>query len=124
MILADTSIWVNHLRKADAAMQRLLQRQLIAIHPFVIGEIALGHLGNREVILQSLWELPAVTVASDREALAFIEAHSFAGLGIGYVDVHLVAAVKLSPNTGLWTRDKRLAAAAKSLGLETGDELE
>jgi predicted nucleic acid-binding protein len=122
MILADTSIWIDHLRNSDAAMQRLLGQQRIAMHPFIIGEIALGHLVNREVILQSLGELPAATVADDKEVLKFIALHSLHGLGIGFVDVHLLAALKLSANTRLWSRDKKLASAAAALGLEAGEQ--
>lgn len=124
MILADTSIWVDHLRKGDMTMQRLLQQQLIVMHPFIIGEIALGHLGNRGVILQSLWELPAAAVANDKEVLRFIDSHALFGLGIGFVDAHLLASAKLSTDTRLWTRDRKLAAAAAVLRLETREGLD
>ena len=124
MILADTSIWVDHLRKGDMTMQRLLQQQLIVMHPFIIGEIALGHLGNRGVILQSLWELPAAAVANDKEVLRFIDSHALFGLGIGFVDAHLLASAKLSTGTRLWTRDRKLAAAAAVLRLETREGLD
>jgi hypothetical protein len=39
------------------------------------------------------------------------------GLGIGYVDAHLLASVKLTDDARLWTRDGRLAAAAARLDL-------
>ena len=123
MILADTSVWVDHLRKNDAKMDRLLHLQQILMHPFIIGEIALGHLRNRQVILKSLWELPPVSTASDGEVLSFIEAHSLFGSGIGYLDAHLLASLKVSGSARFWTRDRKLGAAAASLGLKVGEQL-
>ncbi len=118
MILVDTSVWVDHLRKKDAKMERLLRLQQILMHPFIIGEIALGYLRNRDVILTSLRELPEITTASDDEVLGFIEAHSLVGTGIGYLDTHLLASLKLTSGVRFWTRDKKLAAAASAIGLE------
>lgn len=117
MILADTSIWIDHLRGGDARLAELLESGLVSVHPFVIGELALGNLKNREVILGSLQDLPSVVVAEHAEALNFIEHHALFGFGIGYVDVHLLAAVRLTPDTTLWTRDKRLRAAAAKLNI-------
>lgn len=124
MILADTAIWIDHFRKADATMQQLLQAQRIVMHPFIIGEVALGHLGSRQVILQSLSELPAIPVASDSEVLAFIDSQALFGLGIGLVDAHLLASLKLSQGARLWTRDRKLATAAETLGLAAREGLE
>ena len=86
------------------------------MHPFVVGEIACGSLSHRASILELLGELPAAAVAENEEALGFIERHALHGKGIGYVDVHLLAAVALTPGARLWTRDKRLQAAADELG--------
>jgi predicted nucleic acid-binding protein len=117
MILADTSVWIDHLRKGDAELGRLLNAAQVLTHPFVIGEIALGHLRQRALVLGSLMDLPRAKAADDEEAMAFIEVHSLFGLGIGFLDAHLLAAVKFTPGASLWTRDKRLAAAAGKLGL-------
>lgn len=117
MILADTSVWIDHLRSGDAALARLLDAGQVLVHPFIVGELALGNLRQRSAILSSLQDLPATRIASDAEVLGFIERHKLYGLGIGYVDAHLMAAVKLTPGTGLWTRDKRLLAAAAKLKL-------
>ncbi len=118
MILVDTSVWVDHLRKKDAKMERLLQLQQIVMHPFIIGEIVLGYLRNRDMILTSLQELPEVSTASDDEVLGFIEAHSLDGSGIGYLDAHLLASLKLTSGVRFWTRDKKLASAAAAIGLK------
>jgi len=90
---------------------------MIFTHPFVIGEIALGNLRQRRVVLKALLQLPQATVATDDEALHFIDSNALFGRGIGYVDVHLLAAVRLTPGTRLWTNDKRLHAVAAVLGL-------
>jgi predicted nucleic acid-binding protein len=69
------------------------------------------------VILTSLHDLPQAVVASDREVLHFIHHHRMFGAGIGYVDAHLLAAVRLTSDAALWTRDKRLAEVANELAL-------
>lgn len=113
MILVDTSIWIDHLRADDSALTRLLETGRVLAHPFVIGELALGHLHQRQPILDALHDLPQATVATDVEVLAFIDRQQLIGLGIGYVeDVHLLASVQLTPGAQLWTRDKRLHAVA------------
>lgn len=116
MILVDTSIWVDHLRSGDAGLTDALDRGAVSIHPFIIGELACGLLGNRAGLLGLLRQLPAVPTASDDEALQFIEDHRLMGRGLGYVDVHLLAAAALSGGMPLWTRDHRLAGAAADLG--------
>ena len=117
MILADSSIWIDHFRVGDALLIALLEREEIVAHPFVIGEIALGSFHKRVAVLQSLRELPQATVAEDTEVLVLIEKAQLFNLGIGYVDAHLLASARLSDDVRLWTRDKRLAAAASKLGL-------
>ncbi|MDP1697444.1 MAG: type II toxin-antitoxin system VapC family toxin [Xanthomonadaceae bacterium] len=112
MILVDTSIWIDHLRAGDSVLTRLLETGRVLAHPLVIGELALGHLHQRQQILDALHDLPKATVATDVEVLAFIDRQQLAGLGIGYVDVHLLASVQLTPDAQLWTRDKRLHAVA------------
>jgi predicted nucleic acid-binding protein len=116
VILADTSVWVDHLRRANARMAALLGEGEIAGHPFVIGEIALGHLKHRQEILALLANLPQATLADHDEVLRFVEQRNLAASGLGWVDVHLLAAAALD-RSGLWTLDRRLAAVASSLGL-------
>jgi hypothetical protein len=87
----------------------------VLIHPFIVGEIACGVPADRKVVLEPLQDLPAASMADTDEVLAYIERHRLFGKGIGYVDVHLLAAVALTDGSSLWTRDKRLKAAADSL---------
>lgn len=117
MILVDTSVWVDHLRAGDPVLADLLEAGQVLVHPLVIGELALGNLRNRETILGALRDLPHAATASGDEVLRFIDNESLAGLGIGYVDVHLLASARLTGDTRLWTRDKRLDSAAAGLAL-------
>ena len=117
MILVDTSVWIDHLRVAEMRLTALLGRCEVVMHPMVIGELACGNRQNR-IQLLSLWRnLPTIGETSHQEALYFLEQNRLMGKGIGWVDLHLLAAVALSGDTLLWTRDKRLAGLAASLGL-------
>ena len=120
MILVDTSVWVDHLRARDRMLADLLDAGRVLTHPFVIGELALGNLRQRDLIVDALRDLPPASVATDREVLQFIDRNALFGLGIGYVDAHLLAATRLTANTVLWTRDKRLFLAADRLSLAAG----
>jgi predicted nucleic acid-binding protein len=115
MILVDTSVWIDHLRKGDKRLVALLDTGAVLMHPFVTGEIACGNLARRATVLQLLQQLPAAVVADASEVLEFMEARSLHGQGLGWVDVHLLASVFLTPGTRLWTRDKRLQEAAARL---------
>ena len=117
MILADTSVWVDHLRLSDKALTRLLDAGGILMHPFEIGELALGNLGPGDPVLDALQLLPQAPTATEHEVLYFIQRQRLYGLGIGYVDAHLLAAVRLTTGASLWTRDRRLLGAATRLGL-------
>ena len=121
MILVDTSVWVDHLRRGDARLVRLLEQSLVVMHPFVVGEIACGSLHDREAILELLQDLPTVAVAEGSEVLGFIERHVLHGEGIGYVDIHLLASVALTERARIWTRDKKLQRVAEMLGCEHHD---
>lgn len=115
MVLVDTSVWVDHLRRGDAGLARLLDSGQVLTHAFVIGELALGQLQQRDAVLGALSALPQTEPALDREVLHFIAAEGIAGRGIGYIDAHLLASVRLTPGSTLWTRDKRLLAQAVRL---------
>jgi len=123
MILADSAIWIDHLRGGDALLVERLNRGAIYTHPFVIGEIALGSLARRDVVLSLLLDLPTVTEASAEEVLLFIAQQPLHGLGIGYVDAHLLTSVRLMPGMKLWTRDRRLREAAARLDLVADEAL-
>jgi hypothetical protein len=117
VILVDTSVWVDHLRASDSRLVALLQSGQVLAHPFVIGEIALGYLNQRQIVLADLANLPQATVARDNEVLHFIDRNGLAGTGLGYVDAHLLASAQLVAGTALLTRDKRLQGAAIRLNL-------
>lgn len=117
MILVDTSVWIEHLRNGLPALAAVLERGTVLTHAFVLGELACGNLTNRREVLRLLRDLPFAPVATDVEALDFIERRALMGRGIGYVDVHLLASAVLAGAAQLWTRDKRLAKVAKDLKL-------
>jgi len=117
VILVDTSVWVDHLRSGERALVNLLDHGLVLAHPWVTGELALGHLSQRQEILGLLTALPSAEIATDAEVLALIEAEQLYGLGIGYVDAQLLAATRLTADARLWTADKRLAVVARRLRL-------
>jgi predicted nucleic acid-binding protein len=116
LILVDTSVWVDHLRRGDARLVDLLERSAVVIHPFVIGEVACGDLHDRASIVELLQDLPAAAVVESDEDLRFIERRALHGKGIGYVDVHLLASVALTEGASIWTRDKKLRLVAQMLG--------
>jgi predicted nucleic acid-binding protein len=117
VILVDTSIWIDHLRGRDSVLASLLNTVQVLVHPFVIGELAVGILAQRDIVLGYLQSLPQATVATDGEVLRLIGSSGLFGLGIGYVDAHLLAAARLTRGATLWTRDKRLLAAAIGMSL-------
>ena len=116
MILVDTSVWINHLRASDRQLAGFLLEELVLCHSFVVGELACGALKRRAEILALLRSLPHAPVVDYEEILSFIEAHALIGSGLGSVDVHLLASVCLAGER-LWTRDHRLAQAARRLGV-------
>jgi len=117
VILVDTSVWVDHLRHGEATLGLLLERSAVVMHPMVLGELACGNLKDRETLL-ALWRnLRPLAAVTDAEALFFLERRRLWGRGIGYLDIHLLAAVSLPAGTRLWTRDKRLRETAELLGL-------
>jgi predicted nucleic acid-binding protein len=117
VILVDTSVWIDHLRKTEVGLQRLLGMGRVLSHPFVIGELAMGSFKRRDSLLSELGDLPGAKIADHGEVLHFVSEHSLFGCGIGYIDAHLLAAVRLVPGTLIWTRDKRLLEVASKLGL-------
>jgi hypothetical protein len=117
MILADTSVWVDHLRsKGHPHLVALLEQNAVWVHPWIVGEIACGNLARRSTVLQEMQKLPQISVAQDREVLFLIERHRLMGCGIGYIDAQLLAAA-LAQGARIWTRDKRLLDAAARLNI-------
>ena len=116
MILADTSVWIDHLRSRDERLSALLENRELLMHPFVIGEIALGHLPQRDRFLSRLQSLPQTLLARDEQVLGLIDRHRLVGAGVGYIDLHLVVSAMLS-ECQFWTRDRRLSKVCDALGL-------
>jgi len=114
MILVDTSVWVDFLRRGDPAMVSLLETEQVISHDFVIGELACGNLHNRTEILELLRSLPRLATATEEEASFLLESRRLMGRGIGYIDVHLLAATMLG-GARLWTRDKALRTIAEQV---------
>jgi predicted nucleic acid-binding protein len=117
MILADTSIWVDHLRNRNPEMERLLSRGQIGMHPFIVAEISLGSLHNRQKMLDDLEALLEVNVVALNEVRHMIESHTLYSKGIGLTDAHLLASCLMTPGTQLWTRDGALKNVAAALGI-------
>lgn len=117
MILVDSSIWIDYLRSGDVALARLLEESSVLTHPFILGELALGNLRQREQILDDLQTLPEIIPATDDEVMHFINTNRLYGKGIGYVDAHLLASVRLTPGSRIWTRDKRFDALAREMNI-------
>lgn len=114
MILADTSVWIDHFRKGNKKLVTLLNEGQVSCHPFIVGELACGNIKNRDEILSLLAALPGVPVAEHEEVIHFISRHKLHGKGIGLIDAHLLASTLLS-SSKLWTLDKALASMAKTL---------
>ena len=115
-MLVDTTVWVDHLRRGDSILVGLLQHLQVTMHPFIVGELACGHLKNRPAVLAALCRLPAVPVMEHADVLEFLENKELVGGGLGWVDVHLLVSAEAAGEK-LLTRDRRLKDAAESLGL-------
>ena len=120
MILADTTVWIDHFRRDNADLRSSLETKNIVIHPFIVAELALGSLRERTKTLAWLDKLPQVPVAQLREVRQMIETGSLYSQGIGLTDASLIASCLIHPSTQLWTKDKRLSNVAESLGIAAG----
>ena len=114
MVLVDTSVWVSHFRDGNSRLEALLQDGDVVCHPFVIGELACGHIKNRGEILPLLQALPMAALVEHDEVLKFIESNRLMGIGLGFVDVHLLTAALLT-EVPLWMLDKRLKQVSSKL---------
>jgi hypothetical protein len=117
VILADTTIWIDLWRGHNPEMQKQLLNEQIAMHPFIIAELALGSLHDRRKTLLDLEGMTQVQVARLTEVRRMIESHSLYSKGIGLTDAHLIASCFITPSTKLWTRDTRLRTVAEALGI-------
>jgi len=117
MVIVDTSIWINHLRKGDKHLEKLLFDAEVICHEFIVGELACGNLKNRNEILSLLQSLPHSPTVDSQEFLYFFDKHKLMEKSIGFVDVHLLASAQLS-GLPIWTADNRLSAVSKYLELQ------
>jgi predicted nucleic acid-binding protein len=116
-ILVDSSVWIDHFRSPVEPLVSVLHDGLVVIHPFVIGELALGSLKDRDAVINMLRNMPSIGAAADEEVMEMIEARRLFSRGIGFVDAHLLAAALIDGGTSIWTRDRRLLSVAEELSL-------
>jgi predicted nucleic acid-binding protein len=121
VVLVDTSVWVSHLRETHAGLVELLDNGEVVCHPFIVGELACGNLKNRTTVISLLEALPVALLVEHKEVLAFINGHNVMGKGLGFIDVHLLAAALLS-GVFLWTLDKKLDKVTKELHCNYGQK--
>ena len=117
MYLVDTSVWIDHFRKTDPLLVKALGDHLVACHPFIIGELALGSLRDRKTVIAMLENLPSVTRANDSEVLGMIEDRKLFARGLGLMDAHLLAAALIEGDVQIWTKDKRFQTIATELNV-------
>jgi predicted nucleic acid-binding protein len=117
MYLVDTSVWIDHLRQSDPMLVKALGDDLVACHPFIIGELALGSLKDRKTVIAMLENLPSVTRADDSEVLRMIEDRKLFARGLGLIDAHLLAAALIEGDVQIWTKDKRFQVIATELNV-------
>ncbi|WP_293373253.1 type II toxin-antitoxin system VapC family toxin [Nevskia sp.] len=117
MILADTSVWIDHLRQSEPQLVGLLEAGKVRMHSLVLGELACGSLKDRALRLTQWRSMPRIASVNDTQAIAFIEWHRLMSRGLSFIDIHLLAACAASTGLRLWTRDRRLAEVAQHLNL-------
>jgi predicted nucleic acid-binding protein len=117
LIIVDTGIWIDHLQVSDSRLAALGERLEALVHPYVLGELALGSLPQRPHLLARMAGMPQPPLARHVHVMQLVEAEKLFSTGVGYVDAHLIASARLLPGSRIWTRDKRLHAQAERLGV-------
>ncbi len=117
MILVDSSVWVDHFRNPSSQLTQYLDEATVLSHPFIVGELVVGSLKSEHPVVRAMHKMPQALVASHIEFMTFLEHQKLSGLGLSFVDVHLLTATALTPDALLWTRDRRLHQAAVHIGL-------
>lgn len=117
MYLVDSSIWIDHFRKSNPRLVQTLTEQLVMCHPFILGELALGSLKDRQTVISMLQALPQAAKADDDEVLKLIETQGLFSRGLGLIDAHLIASALIEGDVKIWTGDKRLAAISDEMNL-------
>jgi predicted nucleic acid-binding protein len=116
VILVDTSIWIDHFRHGDVELRKIIEDDRLLCHPFVIGELALGSLRERDAVIAFLAAQREAVIATHAEVMTVIDRYSIFSMGIGYTDAHLLTSTLLDGRASLWTRDRRLAEVAQKVG--------
>ena len=117
MILADTSVWIDHFHQSDENLKELLLSNQVCIHPFILGELSCGNITNREEVLSLLRTLRSIDLVMDEEVFLLIEERKLFGKGLGFIDIHLLASAIIY-HVPIWTRDKSLMRVAAELGID------
>jgi predicted nucleic acid-binding protein len=116
-VLANSSIWIDHIAGNPTLLAGLLRERRVAMHPIVMGEIAMGSLSNRQSFIHELKKLPQTQVSSNAEVMAMVEWQKLFSTGIGFADAHLLAATKMTDHATLMTKHNKFHAQAERLGV-------
>jgi predicted nucleic acid-binding protein len=119
MVLVDTSVWIRFLANRTpyaATLGALLDRDEVAGHEFVYGELLLGDRAGRAKLLGAYEQIRQASMVPHSEVVAFVQSRALSGRGVGWIDVHLLASA-IVEQFPLWTADTRLFAVAKELGV-------
>ncbi len=122
MILVDTSVWIDHFHHSEGGLKELLLANQVCIHPFILGELSLGNISNRKEVLSLLRTLNRVEMVLDEEVFTLIEDRKLFAQGLGFIDVHLLAAA-LIHHVQIWTKDKSLQRVAGELRIKYSSSL-
>jgi predicted nucleic acid-binding protein len=117
LILVDTSVWIDHLRSADAKLQSLLQNDQVITHPYIRLELGLGSMASREKVLADLALLPQAPVVAAEELFGLIDHKKLYRRGIGVTDLQLICCAIFDKSVLIWTRDRQLSKIAAELGI-------
>lgn len=119
MVLVDTSVWIRFLTGREpyaGELDSLLERDEVAGHGLVFGELLIGDKGGRRKLLDAYERMHQATTVPHAEVVTFVRERRLHGHGIGWVDVHLLASTIVG-RYRLWTADPRLAALAEKFGV-------
>ena len=120
MVLVDTSVWIRALsNRAPFAEElgRLLDREEVAGHDLIYGELLIGDRGGRTQLLANYKRFSQAATIPHQDVVALVEGRNLHGRGVGWIDVHLLASALVS-RLSLWTADPRLSAVAGELGVD------
>lgn len=118
MIIPDTSVWITHFSRQDPDLTELMQKEIVIMHGFVFIELACGNFKNRNKLLGDLKLIPSIDPVGLHETKYFLERHSLYGLGLGLVDINILATCKKN-HLYVYTHDLALKKQAKKLGLSS-----